>query len=102
MIINTTPFGFPVRVILRTRLTQGRLTWPWNPWLFGVGVLRPHYRYLCLHLRFPTLQHASRHTFTAAGMLPYHNNIIRGFGDMLDTRALSMQGRSTSELLRTL
>ena len=40
MTINTIPLGFPVRVILRTRLTQGRLTWPWNPWLFGVGVSR--------------------------------------------------------------
>ena len=32
--------------------------------------------------------------------LPYLS--IRGFGCMLNTRALSMQGRSTSELLRTL
>ena len=72
MTINTIPLGFPVRVILRTRLTQGRLTWPWNPWLFGVGVSRPHYRYLCLHLLFRTLQHASRPIFAASGMLPYH------------------------------
>ena len=32
--------------------------------------------------------------------LPYSH--IRGFGGMLHTRALSTQGRSTSELLRTL
>ena len=32
--------------------------------------------------------------------LPYFR--IRGFGCVLHTRALSMQGRSTSELLRTL
>ena len=74
MTINTIPLGIPVRVILRTRLTQGRLTWPWNPWLFGVGVSLPHYRYLCLHLLFRTLQHASRRTFTASGMLPYHTS----------------------------
>ena len=66
-------------------------------------VSRLPYRYLCLHLLFQKLQHNLRHTFAAAGMLPYRNiNITHSFGVQFYARLLSMPDRSTSELLRTL
>ena len=62
------------RLIIRLRLTPGRLTSPGNPWSYGGGESHPPYRYLYLHLLFRKLQRASRHTFTAAGMLPYRRH----------------------------
>ena len=59
------------RLIIRIRLTPGRLTSPGNPWSYGEGESHPLYRYLYLHLRFQTLQHVSQHAFKATGMLPY-------------------------------
>ena len=49
-----------VRLIIRVRLTPGRLTSPGNPWSCGGGGSRPPYRYLCLHLLFQTLHGGSR------------------------------------------
>ena len=37
----------------------------------------PHCRYLCLHLLFHKLHHASRHGFDVDGMLPYHTFVSR-------------------------
>ena len=51
-------FGF--RLIIRVRLTRGRLTSPRNPWSYGEGESHPLYRYLYLHLLFPTLHRGSR------------------------------------------
>ena len=55
--------GYALRLLLRSRLTLIRLALIRNPWSFGGRVSRPPYRYLCLHLLFQDLQHASRHTF---------------------------------------
>ena len=44
------------RLIIRLRLTPGRLTSPGNPWSCGGGESHPPYRYLCLHLLFQKLQ----------------------------------------------
>ena len=101
--VDRLPIGLALRLNLRTRLTLIRLSLIRKPWSFGVGVSHPHYRYLCLHLRFLKLQHGSRRTFGAVGMLPYlliaqHH----GFGSVLDARLFSTHNRSTSELLRTL
>ncbi len=70
--INPSSIGCPFRVRLRARLTLIRLALIRKPWSIGVGVSRPHYRYLCLHLLFRKLQPRLRGTFPAAGMLPYH------------------------------
>ena len=48
------------RLIIRLRLTPGRLTSPGNPWSYGGGESHPPYRYLCLHLLFQTLHGGSR------------------------------------------
>ena len=71
--INRFPITYPFRVWLRPRLTQLRLTWNWNPWSFGVAIFHRNYRYSCLHLLFQPLHHASRHSFSDAGMLPYQS-----------------------------
>ena len=65
----------PLRVILRSRLTLIRLALIRKPWSIGVGVSRPHYRYLCLHLLFQNLQHTSPCAFTDVGMLPYQTDL---------------------------
>ena len=97
------PIGLALRLILRTRLTLIRLALIRNPWSSGGRVSRPPSRYLCLHLLFHPLQHASRHAFDGNGMLPYrHPKMARGFGKALHARLLSMPAHSTSELLRTL
>ena len=51
---------FAFRLIIRFRLTPGRLTSPGNPWSYGEGESHPLYRYLCLHLLFLTLHQPSR------------------------------------------
>ena len=102
-ILTVSSIGLALRLILRTRLTPGRLTLPGKPWSFGGGASHPPYRYLYLHLLFQALQQESSLTFTALGMLPYQSNTgFHGFGSGFDTRLLSTPSPSTSELLRTL
>ena len=102
-ILTVSAIGLAVRLILRARLTPGRLTLPGNPWSFGERASNPLYRYLYLHLLFHKLQPKSSSTFYAGGMLPYRClTTSRGFGYRFYTRLLSMRRPSTSELLRTL
>ena len=70
--INLLSIGISFRINLRARLTLIRLTLIRKPWSFGVRVSHPHYRYLCLHLLFQSLQHSLRNIFAATGMLPYN------------------------------
>ena len=103
-ILTVSAIEFAIRLILRTRLTPGRLTLPGKPWSYGGSASHAPYRYLYLHLRFQLLQQGSSPTFNAIGMLPYRreNFTSRGFGCAFYTRLLSMHSPSTSELLRTL
>ena len=102
-ILTVSSIGIATRLILRTRLTLGRLTLPRKPWSCGEGASHPLYRYLYLHLPFQTLQKGSRPAFSADwnAPLPIHN-VSHGFGNRFHTRLLSMPSSSTSELLRTL
>ena len=61
------------RLRLRSRLTLIRLALIRKPWSYGGEVSRLPCRYLCLHLLFRSLQHASGRAFNAAGMLPYRS-----------------------------
>ena len=70
-ILTVSAIGSASRLPLRSRLTLIRLALIRKPWSCGVGVSRPHCRYLCLHLLFQRLQRGSRHAFDGAGMLPY-------------------------------
>ena len=91
------------RLIIRLRLTPGRLTSPGNPWSYGGGESHPPYRYLCLHLLFQTLHGGSRLPLRRRlECSPTDTNVSRGFSAQLHTRLLSMPDPSTSELLRTL
>ena len=102
-ILTVSAIGLAFRLILRTRLTPGRLTLPGKPWSCGEGASHPLYRYLYLHLLFPTLQSSSRCAFDADGNAPLPIlNGFHGFGNWFHTRLLSMPSSSTSELLRTL
>ena len=47
--INLFPIDYAFRPRLRDRLTLGRLPLPRKPWVFGVRVSRPHFRYSCQH-----------------------------------------------------
>jgi hypothetical protein len=64
------------RGCLRTRLTLIRLALIRKPWLFGVRVSCPHYRYLCLHLLFHTLHRNLHLCFYEDGMLLYHLSLL--------------------------
>ena len=69
-ILTASAIGYASRLPLRTRLTLIRLALIRNPWSFGVGVSRPHCRYLCLHLLFQALQRPSRDAFNAPWNAP--------------------------------
>ena len=72
-ILTASSIACASRLRLRSRLTLIRLALIRKPWSYGGRVSRPPYRYLCLHLLFQSLQHASWRTFNAAGMLPYRS-----------------------------
>ena len=71
--LTRSAIGISVRMSLRSRLTLIRLALIRKPWSYGGRVSRPPCRYLCLHLLFQQLQHASRRAFSADGMLPYRS-----------------------------
>ena len=81
--VDQLSIGIALRLSLRPRLTLNRLSLFRKPWSSGVRVSHPHYRYLCLHLLFHTLQPASRRAFRAYGMLPYRYCVSLGFGTAL-------------------
>jgi hypothetical protein len=84
-IFNLFSIGYAVWPHLRDRLTLRRLTLLRKPEIFGGQIFHLSYRYLCRHLRFYVLQHASLHTFVrkpaftavAHRMLLYHNPLER-------------------------
>ena len=75
-ILTVSAIGDALRLGLRSRLTLIRLALIRKPWSCGVGVSRTHYRYLCLHLLFRSLQRFSQTAFNAAGMLPYRTHSV--------------------------
>ena len=102
--LTASSIGSAARLCLRSRLTLIRLALIRKPWSYGGKVSRLPYRYLCLHLLFQPLQHASGHAFKAVGMLPYQPcvRMIPRLRYRAYARLLSTRDRSTSELLRTL
>ena len=50
--INLIPIDYAFPLCLRGRLTLRRLTLRRKPWIFGVRVFHPHYRYSCQHSHF--------------------------------------------------
>ena len=92
-----------LRLIIRVRLTPGRLTSPGNPWSCGGGGIPPPLSLLMPTSAFPdaprTLARPLRRGLECS---PTDTCVSRGFSAQLHTRLLSMPDPSTSELLRTL
>jgi hypothetical protein len=61
--INLFPISYAFQPRLRGRLTQGRLTLPWKPRVYGERVSHPFYRYSCQHIHSSSVQQAFRLIF---------------------------------------
>lgn len=69
--INPLSIDYACRPRLRSRLTQGGLTWPWNPWSFGGRVSHPSFAtHACILTRVGSTTGFPR-GFTAHTTLPY-------------------------------
>ena len=86
--INQLSIGYAVRPRLRIRLTLGGLALPRNPWVYGVRVFHPHYRYSCQHSHFRYLQQPSQITFSGLrnALLPRDNVTSTASVKCLDPR----------------
>ncbi len=69
--INPLSIDYACRPRLRSRLTQGGLTWPWNPWSFGGRVSHPSFAtHACILTRVASTTGLPRR-FTRHTTLPY-------------------------------
>ncbi len=69
--INPLSIDYACRPRLRSRLTQGGLTWPWNPWSIGGRVSHPSFAtHACILTRVQSTTR-SLGRFTPHTTLPY-------------------------------
>ena len=69
--INPLSIDYASRPRLRPRLTQGGLTWPWNPWSSGGRVSHPSFAtHACILTRAASTTRSPR-CFTPGTTLPY-------------------------------
>lgn len=69
--INPLSIDYACRPRLRSRLTQGGLAWPWNPWSFGGGVSHSSFAtHACILTRVASTTGSPRR-FTRHTTLPY-------------------------------
>jgi hypothetical protein len=69
--INPLSIDYACRPRLRSRLTQGGLAWPWNPWSFGGRVSHPSFAtHACILTRVGSTTGSPRR-FTPHTTLPY-------------------------------
>src|SRR5699024_527673 len=69
--INWFPIDYACRPRLRSRLTQGGLTWPWNPYSSGGGVSHSSFAtHACILTRVASTAGSPRR-FTRDTTLPY-------------------------------
>src|SRR5690625_873988 len=115
--INPLSIDYACRPRLRSRLTQGGLTWPWNPWSFGGRVSHPSFAtHACILTRVASTAGSLRR-FTRHTTLPYPSTRLDPTGEpmrpstnvnattsavCLSPAKLSARNHLTSELLRTL
>ena len=111
--INPLSIDYACRPRLRSRLTQGGLAWPWNPWSFGGGVSHPSFAtHACILTRVASTTGSLRR-FTRHTTLPYPSTHLDPCGPGFSVNAtasavclspvtLSARNHLTSELLRTL
>ena len=111
--INPLSIDYACRPRLRSRLTQGGLAWPWNPWSFGGRVSHPSFAtHACILTRVASTTGSPRR-FTPHTTLPYPSARLDPEGPgtctnvtasavCLSPATLSARNHLTSELLRTL
>ena len=117
--INPLSIDYACRPRLRSRLTQGGLAWPWNPWSSGGRVSHPSFAtHACILTRVASTAGSLRR-FTPHTTLPYPSTPLdppQGRADVpnkgnvnaiasvdnLSPATLSARNHLTSELLRTL
>ena len=111
--INPLSIDYACRPRLRSRLTQGGLTWPWNPWSFGGRVSHPSFAtHACILTRVASTTGSPRR-FTRHTTLPYPSTRldtrclaisvnVTASAVCLSPATLSARNHLTSELLRTL
>ena len=113
--INPLSIDYACRPRLRSRLTQGGLAWPWNPWSFGGRVSHPSFAtHACILTRVASTAGFPR-DFTRHTTLPYPSTRLdrpKGPAEQcmnviasvvyLSPATLSARNHLTSELLRTL
>jgi hypothetical protein len=110
--INPLSIDYACRPRLRSRLTQGGLAWPWNPWSFGGRVSHPSFAtHACILTRVASTAGSPRR-FARHTTLPYPSTRLdpktgRCVNDTtsavcLSPATLSARNHLTSELLRTL
>ena len=69
--INPSSIDYACRPRLRSRLTQGGLTWPWNPWSFGGRGSHPSFAtHACILTRARSTPGSPR-SFSPRTTLPY-------------------------------
>ena len=115
--INPLSIDYAFRPRLRSRLTQGGLAWPWNPWSSGGRVSHPAFATHACILTRATSTAGSLRCFPGGTTLPYpsthldHRHEGRRPGSHVNATAsavclspatLSARNHLTSELLRTL
>src|SRR5215216_3604894 len=69
--INPLSIDYALRPRLRSRLTQGGLAWPWNPWSSGGRVSHPAFATHACILTRATSTAGSLRRFTGDTTLPY-------------------------------
>ena len=115
--INWLSIDYACRPRLRTRLTQGGLAWPWNPWSFGARASHPSIAtHACILTPAPSTSSHPQASPSAGRSPTTHNPCHHPTrGKMKGTRCrsaasavclspatLSAHDHLTSELLRTL
>ena len=110
--INPLSIDYACRPRLRSRLTQGGLAWPWNPWSFGGRVSHPSFAtHACILTRVASTAGLPRR-FAGHTTLPYPSTRLDlAAGQCMNVTTsvvclspvtLSARNHLTSELLRTL
>jgi hypothetical protein len=75
--INPLSIDYACRPRLRSRLTQGGLAWPWNPWSFGGRVSHPSFAtHACILTRVASTAGSPRR-FTRHTTLPYPSTHLK-------------------------
>ena len=78
--INPLSIDYACRPRLRSRLTQGGLAWPWNPWSFGGRVSHPSFAtHACILTRVASTTGSLRR-FTRHTTLSYPTNELNHEG----------------------